>query len=132
MTPAAGKSSGKWNMDVARQCLLACTPHKPCNSNNNKLKSKIQEKSRRRDATKQKKRGLNQGRLSVNEGFGKDYQRKDNSLKTSRPFSEPLGSRKIFCAHPFPEIQLLCFNHENASKKPTIPIPSCLPPSGAQ
>ena len=29
---------------------------------------------------------------SVNEGFGKEFHRKDNSMKRSRPFSEPPGS----------------------------------------
>ena len=29
---------------------------------------------------------------SVNEGFGKDFYRKDNSVKRSGPFSEPLVS----------------------------------------
>ena len=28
----------------------------------------------------------------MNEGFGKDFYRKDNSVKRSRPFSEPLDS----------------------------------------
>ena len=40
-------------------------------------------------ATKQK---LNEARGSVNEGFGKEFHRKGNSVKRFRPFSEPLGS----------------------------------------
>ena len=41
-------------------------------------------------------------RHSVNEGFGKEFHGKGNSVKRSGPFSEPLDSenRKTFCAPP--------------------------------
>ena len=56
-------------------------------------------------------------RHSVNEDFGKEFFRKDNSVnsvKRSRPFSEPPDSLKIeiFCMHPLPRSWLLvCLNN---------------------
>ena len=46
------------------------------------------------------------GRHSVNEGFGKDFYRKDNSVKRSGPFGEPPDSEicKVAVLIPFPKI----------------------------
>ena len=41
----------------------------------------------------------------MNEGFGKEFYRKGNSVKWSGPFSEPPG--KVADPHPLPENQLL-------------------------
>ena len=53
----------------------------------------------------------------MNEGFGKDFYTKGNSLKRSGPFSELLDSEnwKSCCPHPLPKNQLL--------KKRTLPPP---------
>ena len=42
----------------------------------------------------------------MNEGFGKDFYRKDNSVKRSGPFSESSDSEnsKNCCPHPLPKI----------------------------
>ena len=49
------------------------------------------------------------GRHSVNEGFGKEFYRKGNSVKRFRPVSESLQTLniEIFCAHPLPKSPLL-------------------------
>ena len=46
------------------------------------------------------------GGNSVNEGFGKNFYRKGNSVKRSGPFSESLGSenRKVAILIHFPKI----------------------------
>ena len=36
----------------------------------------------------------------MNEGFGKDFYRKDRSVKRSRPFSEPRDSEKLLSSSP--------------------------------
>ena len=51
-------------------------------------------------------------RNSVNEGFGKEFYRKGNSVKRFRPLSESPDSDlkiEIFCAHPLPKSPLQDF-----------------------
>ena len=45
----------------------------------------------------------------MNEGFGKDFYRKGNSVKRSGPFTEPPDSEnlKSCCPNPLPKNQLL-------------------------
>ena len=45
----------------------------------------------------------------MNQGFGKDFYRKGNSVKRFGPFSEPAGLCKLksCCPHPLPKNQLL-------------------------
>ena len=45
------------------------------------------------------------GGNSVNQGFGKDFYRRGNSVKRFGPFTEPPNSEN--CPHPLPENQLL-------------------------
>ena len=42
----------------------------------------------------------------MNEGFGKDFYRKGNSVKRFGPFTEPLDSenRKVAVLTPFPKV----------------------------
>ena len=41
----------------------------------------------------------------MNEGFGKDFHRKGDSVKRSGPFSEPPDSENLFFAVPSPSPQ---------------------------
>ena len=50
------------------------------------------------------------GGNSVNQGFGKDFYRKGNSVKRFGSFTEPPGSENC-CAHPLSKNQLLFFSN---------------------
>ena len=64
------------------------------------------------------------GGNSVNEGFGKDFYRKGNSVKSSGPFGEPPDSEKwkVAVLIPFPKSALSFFVSSSS-----LPFLSCAP-----